>query len=274
MASRINIRRVSLELVLLALVLIVIVPFYMILIDSLKNDREAALFGLNFPTVWKPSNYREVLLHGGVIRGYLNSATVSGFSLVLIGISASLAAFSIQRNGTRFTTGIYYIFVLGLVVPVSIVPTIKILMVLGLHNTYVGMILFYSAVLLPFSVFLLTGYLRTIPRELDDSAYIDGCRPLRLYRAIILPMMQPAIVTSTLLTIMAIWNDFLGPFYLLSDAKKWTVTITVFAYIGQFTTNWGLVFADITVVMLPILILYFILQRYIVDGMTAGALKG
>lgn len=272
--SRTFLRKLVLEIVLLAAVLVVVIPFYMILVDSLKTSREAALFGLGLPSKWKPSNYLDVLVNGGILRGYINSIIVAGFSLLVISITAALASFSIQRNGTKLTNAVYYIFVLGLVVPISIVPTIKLLMNLGLHNTYVGMIFYYSAVLLPFSVFLLTGYLRTIPRELDESAFIDGCRPFRLFRLVILPMMQPAIITTCLLVVMSIWNDFLGPFYLLSDSNKWTVTVTMFSYIGQFNTNWGLVFADIMIVSLPILLMYFISQRYIVEGMTAGALKG
>jgi len=271
---RFTARRLVIELILFLLVLVVAIPFYMIVIDSFKNQREAAQFGLGFPTVVQISNYVAVLQSGGILVGYMNSVIVAGFSLALVSMCAALAAFSIQRNGTRLTNAIYYIFVVGLVIPVAIVPTIRLMMSLHVHNTYVGMILFYSAVLLPFAVFLLTGYLKTLPRELDESAGLDGCRPIHVFWAIILPLMQPALVTACLLTIMTIWNDFLGPFYLLSDSSKWTVTVTVFAYIGKFNTNWGSVFADITIVILPILILYFLLQRYIVEGMTAGALKG
>jgi raffinose/stachyose/melibiose transport system permease protein len=265
---------VVLELILVLLTLVVVIPFYMIVVDSFKNQREAAQFGLGLPSVAQLSNYREVLASGGILKGYINSLIVAAFSLTLVSITAALAAFSIQRNGTRLTNTIYYFFVVGLVIPVAIVPTIKLMMTLRVHNTYVGMILYYSAVLLPFAVFLLTGYLKTLPRELDESAGLDGCRPLRIFTTIVLPLMQPALVTSCLLTIMTIWNDFLGPFYLLSDSDKWTVTVTVFAYIGKFNTNWGSVFADITIVIVPILVFYFLLQRYIVEGMTAGALKG
>jgi len=269
-----RVRRIVIEIVLILLTLVVVIPFYMIVVNSLKGQREAAQFGLGLPRVFQTANYAEVLGNGGILTGYLNSIIIAVCSLALVNGTAALAAFSIQRNGTRFTSFLYYVFVVGLVIPVAIVPTIKLMMGLHVHNTYGGMILYYSAVLLPFAVFLLTGYMKTLPRELDESAALDGCRPFGVFSTIILPLMQPALVTSCLLTIMTIWNDFLGPFYLLSDSSKWTVTVTVFTYIGKFTTNWGSVFADITVVMIPILVLYFLLQRYIVEGMTAGALKG
>jgi len=267
-------RRLMIELVLAGLTLVVAIPFYMILVNSLKSPRDASLFGLGVPSTLQVSNYADVIGAGGILTGYVNSIVIAAFSLALVCACAALAAFSIQRNSTRLTNGIYYLFVVGLVIPVAIVPTIKLMMSLRVHNTYAGMILFYTGVLLPFAVFLLTGYLKTLPRELDESAGLDGCPPIRIFGSIILPLMQPALVTACLLTIMTIWNDFLGPFYLLSDSAKWTVTVTVFAYIGKFNTNWGSVFADITIVIVPILVLYFLLQRYIVEGMTAGALKG
>nr|WP_306220526.1 carbohydrate ABC transporter permease [Cohnella sp. WQ 127256] len=185
-----------------------------------------------------------------------------------------MASFSIQRNGSRLTHFLYYFFIVGLVMPVSLIPTIKLMMGLGIHNSYQGMILYYSSVLLPFTIFLMTGYLKTVPRELDDSGIIDGCGPLRLFFKIMLPLMQPVMVTASLLTIISVWNDFMGPFYLLTDGAKWTVTVSVYNYVGKYSSDWNLIFADILVVIMPILVLYFMLQEYIVEGMTAGALKG
>jgi raffinose/stachyose/melibiose transport system permease protein len=270
----IHVHRIVIELVLVIATLIIVIPFYMILVNSFKNQRDAAQFGLGLPSVFLISNYRDVLSSGRLLRGFFNSVLIAAFSLMLVNFTAALASFSIQRNGTRLTNTIYYVFVVGLVIPVAIVPTIKLMMALGVHNTYTGMVLFYTGVLLPFSVFLMTGYLKTLPRELDESALLDGCRPFRLFLTIIIPLLQPALVTSCLLTIMSIWNDFLGPFYLLSDSEKWTITVTVFTYIGQYNTNWGAVFANITIAILPVLVFYFLLQKYIVEGMTAGALKG
>ncbi len=271
---RIAPRRVVIELVLLLLVLVVAIPFYMIVVDSFKNQREAAQFGLGLPSVAQLSNYADVLGSGGILTGYINSIIVAAFSLAVVSMTAALAAFSIQRNGTRFTNTIYYIFVVGLVIPVAIVPTIRLMMTLQVHNTYVGMILFYSAVLLPFAVFLSPVISGRFPGSSTSPRVSMGALRSAIFWTIVLPLMQPALVTACLLTIMTIWNDFLGPFYLLSDSSKWTVTVTVFAYIGKFNTNWGSVFADITIVIVPILLLYFLLQRYIVEGMTAGALKG
>ncbi len=256
------------------LALIVIIPFYMIVVNALKDAGEAARFRLSLPTEFRFANFAEVFENGKIWSGYLNSALISVGALFVTNLFASLASFSMQRNGTRTTNALYYFFILGLVMPVSLIPTIKLMMELGIHNTYQGMILYYSAVLLPFTIFLMTGYLKTIPRELDEAGIIDGCGPLRLFFRIMLPLMQPVIVTSSLLTIISVWNDFMGPFYLLTDGSKWTVTVSVYNYVGKYSSDWNLIFADILIVIVPVLLLYFLLQEYIVEGMTAGAIKG
>lgn len=267
-------RRVGIEALLLVLVLVVVIPFLMILAGSLKDVNEAAKFKLSFPAEWRFDNFATVFQEGKIVRGYLNSAIISAGALIITNLFAALASFSIQRNNSRISNFFYFFFIVGLVMPVSLVPTIKLMMGLGIHNTFQGMILYYSAVLLPFTVFLMTGYLKTVPRELDESGIIDGCSPLRLFFSIVLPLMQPVIVTASLLTVISVWNDFMGPFYLLTDGTKWTVTVSVYNYVGKYSSDWNLIFADIIVVIMPILLLYFLLQEYIVEGMTAGAMKG
>lgn len=265
---------IILQLVLSIVSLIVIVPLYMIVINSFKSYSEAAKLRLDFPSVWNFENYLIVFTQGNILSGYLNSLLIGGMTIIVIVISASLAAFVLQRRKGKLTNSLYYLFITGLVIPVALVPTIKTMVAIGLHNTYIGMVLYYSAILLPFTIFLITGYLKTVPRELDESAIIDGCSYLKLFFSIIFPIIRPVIVTASLIIIINIWNDFMGPFYLLSDSSKWTVTVSVYNYIGKYGTKWSLVFADVAAVIFPILIIYFLLQKYIVDGMTAGAIKG
>lgn len=265
---------ILLQVILALLSFSVLIPLYMIVVNSVKNPSEAAKLGFSLPSEFHFENYLTVFSQGNVVGGYLNSILISGLTVTVIIVSASLAAFVIQRRNSRLTNYLYYLFVMGLVIPVALVPTIKMLVGLHLHNTYTGMIMYYSAVLLPFTIFLLTGYLKTVPRELDESAIMDGCSYIKLFFFVIFPIIRPVVVTASLIIIINIWNDFMGPFYLLSDSSKWTVTVSVYNYIGKYGTSWNLVFADVAVVILPVLILYFFLQNYIVDGMTAGAIKG
>ncbi|MDF2985667.1 MAG: carbohydrate transporter permease [Eubacterium sp.] len=270
--KRINL--IILQIVLAILSLVIIIPLFMILINAVKTEPEAAMLSLGLPNEFQFNNFKVVFTEGSVLTGYINSMIIGAAAVFVIMVSGALAAFVIQRRDSALTNKIYYLFIIGLVIPVALVPTIKMMVNLKLHNTYLGMILYYSAILLPFTIFLFTGYLKTVPRELDESAYIDGAGFLKLFFSIIFPIIRPAIVTASLIIIINIWNDFMGPFYLLSDSSKWTVTVSVYNYVGKYGTKWNLVFADVAVVITPILLLYFILQKHIVDGMTAGAIKG
>ncbi len=274
MNNKRRINLIVLQIVLAVLSLVIIIPLFMILINAVKTEPEVAMLSLGFPKEFQFNNFKVVFTEGSVLTGYINSMIIGAAAVFVIMVSGALAAFVIQRRDSALTNKIYYLFIIGLVIPVALVPTIKMMVNLKLHNTYLGMILYYSAILLPFTIFLLTGYLKTVPRELDESAYIDGAGFLKLFFSIIFPIIRPAIVTASLIIIINIWNDFMGPFYLLSDSSKWTVTVSVYNYVGKYGTKWNLVFADVAVVITPILLLYFILQKHIVDGMTAGAIKG
>ena len=266
--------RVLLLLFCILLGFVVLTPFAMILINSFKNSRESALFGLGFPKefVWK--NYALVLSKPAVIRSFLNTFFIGIFTVLCTNIFAAMAAYVIQRRPGKISKAAYYIFLLGLIIPVSIIPTIRLMMSLGIHNTYRGIILYYIAVNLPFSIFLFAGFMSSVPKEMDEAAMLEGCGRLRLFFQIILPLISTVFVTSTIVVAIAVWDDFIGPFYLISDYKKWTIVLNIYSFVSQYETNWGAVFAFLMLVMTPILALYFTLQRYIISGVTAGSVKG
>jgi raffinose/stachyose/melibiose transport system permease protein len=249
-------------------------PFLVILINSVKGDRQSALFGLGLPTKFVFQNYVSVFQDSNIVRGFVNSFIICGFTLIFDNIFAAMAAFVIQRKRSFMYRASFLLIFLGLIVPVSIIPTIKLMMQLHVYNTYLGIVLYYTATVMPFSVFLLTGFMKSIPRELDESALIEGSSYLRLFVQIILPLLMTALITVTIVVTVAVWNDFYAPFYLLSDSTKWTIILSVFNFISKYQTNWGVVFAFMMLVISPILIVYFTLQRYIIDGLTAGSLKG
>lgn len=254
--------------------LLVVVPFAMILVNSFKDARESALFGLNIPKKFIWNNYALVLSKPAVLRGFLNTIFIGIFTVLCTNIFSAMAAFVIQRRPGRLSKAVYYIFLLGLIVPVSIIPTIRLMMHLSIHNTYQGIILYYIAINIPFSVFLFTGFIGSVPKEMDEAAMLEGCGRLRLFFRIILPMLSTVFVTSTIVVAVAVWDDFIGPFYLISDYKKWTIVLNIYSFVSQYETNWGAVFAFLVLVMAPVLLLYFTLQRYIISGVTAGSVKG
>ena len=266
--------RIALQIIVILLACIIIIPFLMICINSLKDVREAALFKLSLPSKWMWNNYKAVASQAHVLRGFRNSLILCFFTVLLDALIASMAAFAIQRRKGRSVRGFYYLFILGLIVPVSIIPTIKLMMDLHIHNTYLGIILYYTATVMPFSVFLLTGFMKSVPKELDEAALVEGCSFFRLFFQIIVPLITPALITVTIVVTSAVWNDFFGPFYLISDSRKWTIILKIFSFMSQYQTHWGLVFAFMVLVITPILIIYFLLQKYIIAGLTAGSIKG
>lgn len=269
-----NYSLIALEVIMIAAALIVFIPLFLILINSLKDARQAALLNLALPDTFHFENYLQVFRQGKIVRGYFNSIILSAGSVFGITVSASMAAFVIERSGSRGYRYIYRLFIIGLIMPVAIIPTIRLMMTLKVHNTYPGIILYYTATLLPFSVFVLTGFMKSIPRELDESCLADGCSYAALFYRIIFPLLKPALITVSIIVVLVVWNDFFGPFYLISDSSKWTITLSIFNFANKFKTNWALVFADIVIVITPVVIMYILLQKHIIDGMTAGSIKG
>jgi raffinose/stachyose/melibiose transport system permease protein len=264
----------TLEIVAIALSLLILIPFFMILVNSFKGIRESALFGLSLPATWEFSNYKDVFKQDNIIRGFKNSFLLSGLVVVSVNLFAAMAAFIIQRRGGKFLQGVYLAFIMGLIVPVSIVPTIKLMDSLHIKGTYFSIIMYYTAVLLPFAVFLLVGFMKSIPRELDEAALLEGCGYFRLFFRIVLPLISTVLVTVSIVVIVSVWNDFFGPFYLVTDSTKWTIVLQVFNFVTLYSTNWGVVFAFMIIVISPVLLIYLLLQRYIIDGLTAGSMKG
>jgi len=265
---------IALEIVAIALALLILIPFFMILVNSFKGIRESALFGLSLPTTWEFGNYKDVFKQDNIIRGFKNSFLISGLTVVCVNLFAAMSAFIIQRRGGKFLNFVYLAFIMGLIVPVSIIPTIKLMGDLQIKGTYFSIIMYYSAVLLPFAVFLLVGFMKSIPRELDEAALLEGCGYFRLFFRIILPLISTVLVTVSIVVIVSVWNDFFGPFYLVTDSTKWTIVLQVFNFVTLYSTNWGIVFAFMIVVITPVLVIYLFLQRYIIDGLTAGSMKG
>lgn len=269
-----KITMLALELVMVVICLGIILPFVFAVLNSFKTSTEASRLNFTFPTVWKFDNYITVVQEGRIIHGFLNSCMITLASVVFIIIAASLASFVLGRKEKKYISVIYMIFVAGLIPPPFAIPTVKIMHFLGLNSTFPGIILFYCSIYLPFTIFLITGFIKTVPRELDEAAVVEGCNAFVLFFKIIFPLLKPVIATATVFCFMFIWNDFTWPLYLLNDSNKWTIPLTVFNFVSKYGTQWELVFADLIIAAMPVLILYFSAQELIIEGMTAGAVKG
>ena len=254
---------------------ICLIPLLLILFNSLKDKKAASQMNLHFPEFpiqW--SNFVTVIEKGKLVTSFRNSLIYSVGSVILCVLLAALAAYVLSRNQTKLNKFLYMFLVLGITLPINYVALTKVLQFLHLNNTVVGIILLYTAMQLPFMTFLIHGFVAKVPVELDEAAVIDGCGPVQLFFLIVFPMLKPAIATSSVLTFLNTWNEFVSPLYFLNRSEQWPMTLSVYNFFGMYFKDWNLVCADILLTSLPVLIVYLIGQKYIVSGMTAGAVKG
>lgn len=259
------------------IVIIFVVPFIFILLTASKTRQEAALFKFSLPTDFQLlANIREVLTYGDnrMIRALWNSTLITIGSITLIVIFAAFVAFVMQRRGDRLASAAGTIMLAGLIIPPAVVPTIFLLQWIGLYKTLIGLIMVEVAFTLPFATLIFRAFMATIPRELDESAIIDGASPLRVFFSIILPLLRPAIVTVVVTSSVTIFNDFVGPLYFLPGEKNVTAPLTLFSFTSQFSSQWNLLFADVIVITIIPLIVFIFFSRQLVSGMMGGAIKG
>ncbi|XID93887.1 carbohydrate ABC transporter permease [Paenibacillaceae bacterium WGS1546] len=253
---------------------IVLIPLMIMVLGSLKNSREASLFNLALPTEWRFDNYAYVFSMGGLGQAMGNSLIFTLITVLACSLLGSLCSFVLQRRNTRVSGAIYNLFIIGMVAPLSIFPTIGLLKALQLYGTYAGVILIYIGMLLPWSIFIFTSFLKGIPREMDEAAVIDGCGPYRMFFLTVLPLLQPVIAVNVVFLSMNVWNDFMIPLYFLNDPGMMPVTLTIFKFFGSYFRDWNYVFADLVIASSPIVLLYLYCQKYMIAGLTAGAVKG
>lgn len=253
--------------------ILVILPFYMVIINSFKGKNEAARMSLSLPKEWLFSNYLVVIEQGKLVQGFTNSmlyATISTFAGVLL---CAMAAFIICRRRSRINNFLYYLILCGLFIPVNFVTLIQVLNFTKMNNTRIGIIIVYTSSMIPFCVFTIRNFVMSVPVEMDEAAVIDGAGSLTLFFKIIVPLLRPVLVTCFILQFMGIWSDFLTPLYLSNRSSMNPMTLAVYQFFGKNKSYWNLVFADIVLTCIPMVIVYMIGQKYIVGGITSGAVK-
>ncbi len=269
-----RIQTVLKHVVLILLSLAVIIPFYLVLVNSLKTKGEAARISLALPTEWHFENYRDVIEKGRLIQGFFNSLLYSTVSAGVAVLLAAMGSFVINRRRSKRFNNIYYFIICGLFLPVNYVTLLKVLDMTHLSNGRVGLIITFLSSMIPFSIFVIRSFVSTIPVDIDEAAIIDGAGPLQLFFIVIVPLLQPILVTAFILQFMGIWSDFITPLYLTSKSSMWPMNLAVYNFFGKYTSEWNLIFADIVLTTLPVIIVYLLGQRYILQGITAGSVKG
>lgn len=258
----------------LAASVIMIIPVYLVIVNALKTKVQASSMGVELPTELQWQNFSAVIEKGKLLTAFGNSMLYS-VAATLIGVTLSaMAAYVLSRNTTRFNRGIYLLIIMGIAMPTNFVTLTKVMQLTQLINTQWGIIILYAAAQIPFDVFLFYAFIQTLPRELDEAAILDGCSPLRLFFSIIYPLLTPVLVTASVLNLLGIWNEFLLPLYYLNRSTSWPMTLAIYNFFGQFQSDWSLVSADIVLTILPVILIYLLAQRFILSGLTTGAVKG
>lgn len=262
---------------LVVLGIVFVVPFAFIFLMAAKTRPEAALFQFSWPSEFQLlQNIREVLAFGDhrMFRALWNSTLLTVGSVTVIVLLSALVAFVMQRRQDRMASLVSSIMLAGLIIPPAVVPTIFLLQGLGIYKTLFGLIMVEVAYTMPFAILIFRAFMASIPSEIDEAAIMDGASPLRVFFSIILPLLQPAIITVIVTSAVGIYNDFVGPLYFLPGNENVTVQLTLFSFISQFSSQWNLLFANVLVITILPLIMFIFFQRQLVSGMTKGAIKG
>lgn len=274
MASKRLFKTVGINVVAWIISIILITPLILIFLNSLKTSQAAAEMNLSLPDSIHLENFSTVIERGKLGTAFLNSLTYSVFSVLLCTLTSSMAAFVLSRNRSKANKIIYFLIVLGITMPINFIATMKVMQMLDIINTKAGIILLYASIQTPFNVFLIYSFVGKVPRDIDEAAIIDGCSPLRLFFSIVFPLLKPVLVTVMVLTFLNTWNEYIMPLYFLGNSENWPMTLAVYNFFGMYFRDWNLVCADIFLTSLPVIIVYLCGQKYIVSGMTAGAVKG
>lgn len=269
-------RFTPIHILLVIFAVIQLFPLYFMITLSLKGNKE--IFGENMiglPKVWEFSNYKTALTNGNMLLYFTNSILVTGLTIVLTLLCAVMASYALQRMIWRGKEKMNGFFMLGLTVPIhaSILPIFLILRNLKMLNSYQALILPYAAFSLAMAILICNGFISGIPRELEESACIDGCNVYGIFVKIIIPLMKPAFSTVAIFVYLQAWNELMFAVIFISEEKYRTLTVGIQTLSSAYTTDWGAIGAALVVATFPTILLYFFMSKKIQESMVAGAIK-
>jgi raffinose/stachyose/melibiose transport system permease protein len=268
---------VVIEIILIVFAIIFLYPIFLVIINSFKDFKEVMTNVISFPSSLHFENYSYVWKNINYPRLFLNNLVVTSIALLGIIIFSSLAGFILSRNKSKVSWVLYIVCITPMLIPFQtiMITLIKFVNIMGLPNNIFGLASLYWGFAAPAAVFLYHGFVKGIPKEMDESALVDGASTLKLFFSIIFPLLKP--VTSTIIVIdaMWIWNDFLLPLIVLDGPKESkTLTLAAYTFIGQYVTDWQYTMTAIVLAVVPSIIFFIAMQKNIVKGVTAGAVKG
>lgn len=268
----------TVKFIILTLIAVIqLFPLYWLLTYSLKTNAE--ILGdniLGFPWNWQWGNYRRIFASGEVIRYFFNSVFFTGVTIVVVGVFTAMAAYAIIRMKWKMNAAILMLFTIGIMIPThaALLPLFQFLDKMGIKGGYLGLLLPYIAFGIPMSVMILCGFYRSIPKEMEEAAFIDGCGIMQMFFRIILPIIKPALATASIFTFMGTWNELLFATTFLDDDAFRTLPVGIMAFSGVYNTDLGLIGAGLVVATVPTMIIYALFSNKVQESLVAGAVKG
>lgn len=267
---------IVLQIVMVIIALIFLAPFYFLLVNSVKSLGDIMVDAANWPTAFHFDNYSKAWEMTRFPEAFANSVIITVISNLIIAMLSAMAAYRMVRSNTRFNQIVFMLFVSAMVIPFQsiMIPLLQVINFLGVNNNIVGLILSYLGLGIPLSVFLFHGFVKGIPLEIEEAATVDGASPFRVFARIVLPMLKPMMVTVIILNCLWVWNDYLLPSLILQSPELRTIPLATFAFFGQYSKQWDMALPALVLGITPIIIFFLSLQKYIVEGVAAGSVKG
>jgi len=256
--------------------LLVLFPLWVLVINSFKDRLSIYTNPFGLPETWHFENYSDVLASGDFLNYFKNSFLVVIISLVLVMFLGAMASYALAKWRSKISNVFYTIFIMGMMIPIKIasLKLMEMVRTLGLFNTIWALVPIYVAMGLPIAVFVLTEFIRQIPKEMSEAAMADGAGQFMILGRIILPLLRPALATVAIYNLIPFWNDLWFPLIFISDEKSKTLLLGVTRLFGQYQTDWSKVLAVLALASIPVLVLYLIFSKQFIKGLTAGGVKG
>ncbi|MCB1970275.1 MAG: carbohydrate ABC transporter permease [Geminicoccaceae bacterium] len=263
------------QVILIANTFVMLFPVIIMIFSAFKTNVEIFQNPFSIPDFANLQNFTAMATKSNFLRYLLNSFVVTGASIFCIGVLGTMASYALGRYRFAGSGFLLLFFMAGLMLPLklAIIPLFVLFRDLGILNSQLSLVAVYTAMGLPSTVFIMTGFIRTLPRDLEDAARMDGASELRIMWSVMLPLCRPAMVIAGIYNLVPIWNDFFFPLVFIQDDNLKTLPQGLTTFIGEFVTDWGVMFAGLTLAAAPITIIYMILSKQFINGMTSGAVK-
>ena len=271
-----NQRHIGYHIIMIVWSFIAMAPVWILIINTRKTKKEIYTNPFGVPRTWTLENYKSIMSGSDFINYFKNSFVVVVGSLAMILVLGSLAAYALAHWRSKTSKGIHFFFIIGMMLPIKIatIRLLQLMKALNLLNTIWSLFPVYIAMGLPTAVFILTQFIRGLPGELYEAAFVDGADRFMIYHRIVMPLIRPALATVAIYNLVPIWNDLWFPLIFITEESQKTVLLAVTRLQGQYTTDWPKLLTILTLSALPVIALYLAMSKQFIAGLTAGAVKG